>query len=115
MDRREKMVPQQDNNLICSNSEWGPVFGSGDLYISDRCNSNNFSGAFFPSTYNSIMNKHYTASQKSWKAFSGAQSGYHFKVEEYEVYSVEWNPGCGLNQNLIFDIAALDPTLGPQK
>ena len=71
MDKREKLKPRGKSNLIMCNKEWGPVFGDGDLYISDRCNVNRDSGGFFPNTYNT-KEKTYKKSQKSWKYFSGA-------------------------------------------
>ena len=75
--------------MIGCHKDWGPVFGEGDLYISDKCNKNSNSGAFLPKTYNKHY-KRFKCSQESWNAFSGATSGYHFRVEEYEVYSLEW-------------------------
>ena len=47
------MFPTTDTSLIFCSNAYGPTFGAGrDLYISDKCNSNNSSYAFFPSTYN---------------------------------------------------------------
>ena len=76
--------------MIYCHPDRGPTFGNGDIYLSDRCNKNNYSGGFFPSTYNLQDTTPYKKSQESWKSFSGAESGYHFKVLEYEVFKVEW-------------------------
>ena len=38
---------------IYSDSSYGPTFGGGaDIYISDQCNENNSSFAYFPYSYN---------------------------------------------------------------
>ena len=53
IDKREKMIPRGQNSLIFCNSDWGPMFGEGDLFLSDNCHSNRNSGSFFPCIYNS--------------------------------------------------------------
>jgi len=43
------MVPVSDNNLIYSDTSYGPTFGGGyDIYISDNCSTSNSSYANFP-------------------------------------------------------------------
>lgn len=53
-DLKEKMIPNNQNNLIYCNVNYGPTFGGGhDLMISNRCHENNGSYANFPHAYNS--------------------------------------------------------------
>ena len=41
LDMKEKFVPLDCDKLICRNSGWGPVFGTGfDIKILDGCNNN---------------------------------------------------------------------------
>ena len=87
------MVPNSDTSLIFCSGAYGPTFGAGrDLYIADKCNSNNSSYAFFPSTYNTDPPNQYTNCQESYKAFSGATEDKYFRVVEYEVFKVVFNP-----------------------
>ena len=86
------MTAVNDNNLIYCGSDYGPRFGGGaDLHIVDNCNSNNTSSANFPTTYNWEGPQKYSKGQQSYTAFSGATSGYNFRVEEYEVFAVHYN------------------------
>ena len=83
------MIPIRDSYVICCSFDKGPIFGgSHDLFIADSCNKNKESCAYFPRNYNNLENPYQSDSQASWKAFSGATSGSHFKVEEYEVFYV---------------------------
>ena len=61
------------------------------MKILDNCNSNNSSYANFPYTYNWEGPQKYSNGQQSYTAFSGATSGYNFRVEEYEVFAVHYN------------------------
>ena len=90
MDLRQKMVPNTDSQLIVCNNNYGPIFGYGpsDLCIVDKCNLNSNSGANFPNCYNLEGPNKYAKGQETFKTFSGCQSGYYFRVEEYEVFKV---------------------------
>ena len=86
------MTAVNDDNLIYCRSDYGPTFGGGhDLYIANNCNSNSSSHANFPNTYNWEGLQKYSNGQQSYTAFSGATSGYNFRVEEYEVFAVHYN------------------------
>ena len=54
LNMKEKKVPQGERNLIKCYSGSGPIFGGdfSDLFIADKCNSNNQSYANFPMVYN---------------------------------------------------------------
>ena len=89
LDLKEKLLPTTDTSLIFCNHAYGPTFGAGrDLYIADKCNSNNSSYAFFPSTYNLLEPHRFENNQESYKAFSGAKEDKYFTVTEYEVFQV---------------------------
>ena len=89
LNRREKYVPQNGNNLINCNNGYGPTFGGGcDLCISDDCNSNNKSHSYFPETYNFEGSNKIVINQQSYTNFSGATNGYNFSVVDYEVFRV---------------------------
>jgi len=85
------MTAVSDSNLIYCNNSYGPTFGGYDLVINNNCNSNTDSYADFPSTYNWEGLQKYSNGQQSYTAFSGATSGYNFRVEEYEVFAVHYN------------------------
>jgi hypothetical protein len=53
LDMKEKMVPNNENNLIYCHTSFGPSFGNDDLHIVDQCHINATSVASFPSAYNS--------------------------------------------------------------
>ena len=90
LDRKEKYVPADGNNLIYRGSGYGPTFGGGhDLRLADSCNNPNSSYANFPSTYNRAENK-ISNSQESYANFSGATNGWNFRVVEYEVFQVQY-------------------------
>ena len=92
MDLREKYLPTTDTSLIFCNHAYGPTFGAGrDLYIADKCNNNNSSCAFFPSTYNLEEPYQYSNGQESYQAFSGAAKDQYFNVVEYEVFQVTFD------------------------
>ena len=96
LNRREKYVPQNGNNLINCNNGYGPTFGGGnslfgggyDLRISDDCNSNNNSYSNFPFTYNFEGSNKIVINQQSWTNFIGATNGSNFRVVDYEVFRV---------------------------
>ena len=89
LNRREKYVPQNENNLIYCNNGYGPAFGYGyDLYISDDCNSNNYSHSNFPYTYNFEGSNKIVTNQQSYTNFIGATKGKSFGVIDYEVFRV---------------------------
>jgi len=84
LDSKEKYVPQKANDLIYGNSTYGPTFvGGHDVYLSDKCNMNASSYAYFPNTYNKEGKNKYAATQDTYKLFCGAKSGNYFKVIEY--------------------------------
>ena len=89
LDRKEKYVPADGNNLIYRGSDRGPSFGGWDLYLADSCNNNSSSFANFPYSYNRAENK-IANSQESYANFSGATNGYNFRVVEYEVFQVQY-------------------------
>ena len=91
LDKREKMVPLRHNRLIRCNNKVGPDFGSCDLTLTDRCNTNSTSFGDFPSTFNREGCPYKPDVQESWTAFTGTKSGYKFRVEEYEVFRVIYN------------------------
>ena len=64
-----------------------------DLCIRDDCHKNRDSFANFPHSYNEEGSEKMVNSQESYRNFSGATQGHHFKVLEYEVYKVtfKWN------------------------
>ena len=72
LDRKEKMVPQEENHLIYCSREWGPSFGDDDIFIDDSCHKNENSCAFFPNSYNREGKDQYERGQDSYKRFSGA-------------------------------------------
>ena len=81
MDMREKFVPQENQNLICRNKSYGPMFGGGhDIFIYDECNSNSNSHAEFPNTYNREGENKLKKTQENSRIFSGGKG---FKVVEY--------------------------------
>ena len=89
--KKEKMIAQRNNRLICCNSSCGPNFGWNDLVISDNCNLYSSSLAEFPCTFNRDGSPYRQEAQESLVAFTGVTSGIKFKVEEYEVFQVEFN------------------------
>ena len=92
LDSQQKMTAVNNNKLICCHSSYGPIFGGGaDLSIHNNCNSNNYSYANFPTTYNLEGPKKYINGQQSYTAFCGSTNGYNFRVEEYEVFAVHYN------------------------
>ena len=57
------------------------MFGGGsDIRISDKCNENNDSYAYFPHSYNA---NNTIRNQNSFALFSGATNGHRFKITEY--------------------------------
>ena len=88
LDLKEKYIPIDGTNLTYRHRSFGPTFGDGhDLYLADNCNINTSSYANFPYCYNRAENK-ITRNQESYNIFSGAPSGYNFRVLEYEVFQV---------------------------
>ena len=85
LDMGEKFVPQGDERSIFRHSDFGPVFGSGDISISDCCNSNSKSCARFPCTFNRAGGNKLERKEDTWRMFSGTDAKL-FKVEEYEVF-----------------------------
>ena len=54
----------------------GPIFGASDLYISNECNKNKDSAAYFPDAYNSPGSKKLTkGSNDGLEEFCGAKNG----------------------------------------
>ncbi len=91
LDMKQKMVPNNGNNLIYCNPTYGPTFGSGhDLVITNQCQNANSCYANFPNCYNYEGENKYVVHQDTYKAFSGATKGYNFRVIEYEVFRVIW-------------------------
>ena len=89
LNRREKYVPQNGNNLINCNNGYGPTFGGGfDLFISNDCNSNNNSYSDFPNNYNFEGSNKIVNNQQSYTNFSGATNECNFRVVDYEVFRV---------------------------
>jgi hypothetical protein len=81
------MSINDNKRAIYNNQTSGPTFGdSNDIYIADKCNTNNNSTSNFPISFN--YNGQYTKGQTSCTAFSGAVDGKNYKVEEYEVFKV---------------------------
>ena len=67
------MVAVSESKLIYCHQSYGPTFGGGhDIRISDKCNSNSDSYAYFPHTFNLDGVNKYTNNQESFKALSGA-------------------------------------------
>ena len=50
LDLKKKYTPSNKDGLILGKRSQGPIFGDGDLEITDRCNINN-SLTYFPSTF----------------------------------------------------------------
>ena len=91
VDMKEKFVPQGDDYLIYNHDSDGPYFGGGtgcDIYISDGCSNNRSSHGNFPSVYNRAGGDKLQKNQDSYRMFSGATSGYQYRVVEYEVFKV---------------------------
>jgi hypothetical protein len=84
LDNFEKMTLNEPAYAIRCSKDWGPIFGGSDLGLSNCCNLNNNSYAFFPGSFN--CNGKYSRGQQSVKSFIGATQGDKFKVVEYEVY-----------------------------
>ncbi len=82
-----KLIKRQ--SAICSKKKFGPVFGGGggndyDLFISDKANSTKFSNAFVNEAY---YNEKYVKGDKaSLKKFTGNEKGWHFQINEWEVW-----------------------------
>ena len=91
LNMKEKMVAQNDRNLIKCYSGSGPIFGGdfSDLFIADRCHNNNQSYSNFPMVYNGEQTK-FTNGESSYHAFSGAKGDRHFRVLEWEVFKIVW-------------------------
>jgi len=81
------LIQGKEQYAIYDNIGYGPTYGAGcDLYIADKCNQNNNSFAYFPTSYN--CGSKYQQNQQSYTLFSGATNGYNFRVIEYEVFEV---------------------------
>ena len=87
LDLKEKFIPQQDNKLIYRDRRYGPIMGD-DIGISDECNKNSSSKAYFPNVYNRAGHAKIERNQNSYQMFSGATNGYGFRVSEYEIFKV---------------------------
>jgi len=83
------LIQGKEQCAIYDDCNWGPIYGGGngnDLAIADKCNQNNNSRAYFPTSYN--CGSKYENNQQSWTLFSGATDGFNFRVIEYEVFEV---------------------------
>ena len=86
LDMKKKFVANSGRYLIYSKSCYGPVFGGGfDICISNGCDSNRNSSAYFPCTFNSLGAKRLVNSEETWSMFSGDKN---FRIEEYEVFQL---------------------------
>jgi hypothetical protein len=71
---------EKKNSAIWSASTWGPEFGdSCDIFISDHCNTNTYSGSSFGSSYFN------DTGLDGCTFFTGSE---HFKVKEIEVFEI---------------------------
>ena len=61
---------------------YGPLFGHScpDLGIENDCNNKRNSWGNFPSYYNREGGNKLQCNQDTWRMFSGATSGYRYKV-----------------------------------
>ena len=79
-------MPQQDDYLICRNSDYGPTFGDGyDILIYDGCDSMSYTD--FPLTYNRAGENKLENNEDTYRMFLGEDTK-NFKVEEYEVFKL---------------------------
>ena len=91
VDLKEKFVNTDEDKLMYCGSYLGPTFGGGhDIYIADKCNSNNNSYTNFPSSYNRGSGEKLVRDQSSWLMFAGVPSGYKMRIVEYEVFHVQF-------------------------
>ena len=91
---KQKMVPQLDWAVVDSHDSSGPVFGFDSLHIGDKCNTEACSTTLgIGGRYNGLgTDKYRWKSMDSIFATSGSREGHKFRITEYEVFSVSWEP-----------------------
>ena len=88
MDEKERMSLVNPSKAIQCLASYGPVFGGGDIAVSNKCNQEPNSLTYFASSFNN--DDMYQSNQGSWSTLCGVKQGNHFKIVEYEVFQVRW-------------------------
>ena len=79
-----KIDPKQSSNAIYCSSEYGPIFGHSDIFISSNSNINNWCQSNLGLVYKHPLYQHGSIEAKSFLAGS-----YFFQLSEIEVYEKE--------------------------
>ncbi len=81
------LIQGKEQYAIDDKFDFGPAFGGGhDIFLADKCNQNNESYTFFPTSYN--CGSKYQRNQQTYTLFSGAKNGNCFRVIDYEVFEL---------------------------